>query len=426
MTQSASDLIDRILRADWGRLLSVLIADLRDFQMAEDCLSDAAESALRHWDRSGPPANPQGWLVKVARRRAIDRLRRAQNFARKEADLAHLMALDQDPEETHDIPDERLRLIFTACHPALDQKTRVALTLRSLCGLTTEEIARAFLDKPPAMAQRLVRARKKIQAANIPFVVPGPDAWGDRLHAVLTVIYLIYNEGYAAPTGRMQLRRDLCEEAIYLGRLMLRLAPREPEAEGLVALMLLSHARRAARTDAAGNYVALSEQDRTLWDRGDMTEGRALIDRAEARNRPGLFQLQARVAACHAEAPDHAGTDWQVITSAYDGMLALSPSPVIALNRAVALSFMAAPQGGPGAALRALVDLAEPLARYQPFHAARADLLARSGDPAAATAAYDAALSLTTNEGEWRFLSQKRDQTKKEAEQSSAQVQQGG
>ena len=280
----------QLMREDWGRLLAVLVGDLRDFQLAEDCLSQAFGSAVEHWPR-GRPRNPQGWLLQVARRKAISRLRRAATRAKAQPQLEYLMALDaQEIESDHDIPDERLRLIFTACHPALGPKTRIALTLRTLCGLTTPEIARAFLDKEATMAQRLARAKTKIAKAGIPYAVPEPEAWQPRLTSVLTVIYLIFNEGYSANTGEAPIRHGLCAEAIRLARALHSLCPTEPEVAGLLALLLLTHARSPARLDASGAAVALAEHDRSLWDHAQIREGLGLIETALRRDcaRPEL------------------------------------------------------------------------------------------------------------------------------------------
>ncbi|WP_210205741.1 RNA polymerase sigma factor [Hoeflea marina] len=400
----ARQAIEALARADTGRLLGSLLNHIRDFQMAEDCLQEALESALVHWQRSGLPASPAGWVLQTARRKAIDRLRRARNFERKAAEYAVLLDLDRESVECDEpaaIPDERLRLIFTCCHPALDAKTSVALTLRTLCGLTTREIARAFLDSEDAMAQRLVRARHKITRAGIPFEIPGPDLWSERLNAVLTVIYLVFNEGYSATAGPTHLRTDLCEEALRLGSLMKVLRPAEAEIEGLLALMLLIHARASARSDPYGAMVPLDRQDRTLWDRAMIARGLAELDRALSRHSPGPFQLQAAIGAVHAEAPDHAATGWRDIALLYDGLHAMTGNPVHLLNRAVAVSFAE----GPEAALSILDRLEADLGQYQPFHAARADLLRRMRRFDSARAAYRRAISLSGNGSERDFLS---------------------
>lgn len=391
-----------IMRADWGRLLAVLIGDLRDFQLAEDCLSDAFTSALEHWPR-GLPSNPRGWLLQVARRKAIDRIRRAKTRVRSRPDLAYLMALDaEELAPAHEIPDDRLRLIFTACHPALAPKTRIALTLRTLCGLATPEIARAFLDKPATMAQRLARARTKIARAAIPYAVPEPSAWDERLASVLTVIYLIFNEGYSASAGEAPVRHTLCDEATRLARALDALRPGEPEILGLLALLLLNHARSPARLDATGAAVPLEEQDRTRWDQALAREGLELVETALRRGRPGPFQLQAAISAIHVEAASFEETRWDEIALIYERLLELTPNPVVALNRAVALSFAV----GPGAGL---ASLPSGLEDYQPYHAARADMLRRAGRVRPARAAYDRALALTGNDGDRALLERRRD-----------------
>lgn len=414
--------VERVMRDDWGRLLAVLISDLKDFQLAEDCLSEAFARALDHWPR-GIPNNPQGWLLQTARRRAIDRIRRTRTFDRKLPDLTYLMELDaMDRPEPDDIPDERLRLIFTACHPALDQKTRLALTLRTLCGLTTAEIARAFLDREATMAQRLARARAKISKAGIPYAIPGPADWDERLNSVLTVIYLIFNEGYAASSGAAQIRRDLCDEAIRLARAINELRPNVPETMGLLALMLLNHARSPARVDDHGNLIPLSEQRRDNWHADMIEEGLMLIDTALRRGRVGPFQLQAAISAIHAEAPSAADTNWAEIVLIYDRLIELIDNPVVALNRAVAVSFALGPKQG-------LSALPENLEHYQSFHAAHADMLWRVARFDDAISAFEKAISLSNTDAERAFLKRRQAdvvQTKKEAEQSSAQVQQGG
>lgn len=395
--------IEALARAETGRLLGALLRDVRDFQMAEDCLQEALESALLHWSRNGLPDSRAGWVLQAARRKAIDRFRRARNFDRKAEEYGLLIELDQQAlsrEEPPEIPDERLRLIFTCCHPALDSKTRVALTLRTLCGLTTREIARAFLDATEAMAQRLVRARHKITKAGIPFAIPEPDHWAERLNSVLSVIYLIFNEGYSATAGPDLLRHDLCLEAIRLGRLMLELAPGDAECEGLLALMLLNHSRAQARIDDYGRMIPLDQQDRSLWSSSEIDEGSRTLERALARRRAGLFQLQAAISALHAEATSHADTDWHQIVLLYEAMHARSDNPVYLLNRAAALSYA----HGADQALEALGAVEATLGGYQPFHAARADLLRRTGQFEAARQSYRRAIELSGNESERQFL----------------------
>lgn len=404
---AAVEAVERTVRHDGGRLLSLLIALLRDFQLAEDSLQDAVESALIHWHRSGVPRSPSAWLMRTARRKAIDRLRRAANFHAKSAELAELIALDGTTDEAGDdavIADERLKLIFTCCHPALDQQTCVALTLRSICGLRTEEIARAYLVSPDSMAQRLVRARHKIARAGIPYAVPGPDDWPARLEALRVVIYLIFNAGYAAAPDAY-LRVDLCEEAIRLCRILDTLIPHDAEIEGLLSLMLLHRSRFATRVGALGEIVTLEEQDRGQWDRAAIDEGTALLVRALRRGRPGAYQLQAAIAAVHAEAESFGQTDWQEIALIYDALIAVQPNPVFELNRIVALSYADEPE----AALARLTALGTVLAGYQPYHAVRADLLARLEQSEAAREAFDAAIRLSVSDAERQYLIKRRD-----------------
>ncbi len=401
-----SRLIDEIVRKDHGRLLSTLVGTLRDFQLAEDCLQDALESALLHWRRNGAPASPQGWLMQVARRKAIDRLRRRSNFGRKSAEVAHLiemLAAEDEAEAADPFGDERLKLIFTCCHPALDRKTCVALTLRSVCGLKTEEVADAFLDSTDAMAQRLVRARHKIAKAGIAYEIPAPAEWPGRLESVLAVIYLMFNEGYAA-SGETLVRHDLCEEAIRVARLLVSLCPRQSEIEGLLALMLLHHARRETRLGSDGALVSLEAQDRSLWRREEIVEGSALVERALRRGAPGPYQMQAAIASIHAEAASFEATDWREITLIYDVLSRRFPNPVHDLNRIVALSYAVSPE----VALGELRPLASVLANYQPFHAAHADLLMRTGRFAEAEVAYSLAISLSQSEAEKLFLAHRK------------------
>lgn len=397
--------ITSILRHDRGRLLSALIRSLGSFDLAEEALSDATERALIHWARSGLPDNPKAWLLQVARRAAIDRIRKDQRFASRIPDITRLMEEDEEAQSMtpHDIPDDRLRLIFTCCHPALDEKTRVALTLRTVGGLTTREIARAFLDTEATMGQRLSRAKTKIGAAGIPYRVPDRSNWDDRLASVLTVIYLIFNEGWTAGPGDAPIRASLCDEAIWLARLMVHLAPGEAEIEGLLALMLLSHARFAARLDSDGVIVPLPDQDRTLWDRPLIEEGLAVLDRAVARHAPGPFQIQAAISALHIEAETPERTDWQQILLLYDRLLGFAPSPVIALNRAVAL----AESGEVAEARDALNELSPVLATYQPFFAAKAHLAQLSGATAEAAEALTEAIRLSKSDSEIAWLKRK-------------------
>lgn len=396
------------LRQDRGRLLAALIRELRDFQLAEDSLQDAAEAALRHWTRTGPPDAPAAWLLRVARRKAIDRLRRDARFRARAPDIALLAKADQAAADTPppDIPDERLRLIFTCCHPALEEKSRVALTLRSLGGLTTEEIAAAFLDKPATMGQRLSRAKAKIAGAGIPYRVPEPEDLPDRLSGVLQVIYLIFNEGYRANSGAALIRTDLCAEALHLGRVMVALMPREPEPRGLLALMLLNHARSAARMDREGGFVPLDRQDRGLWDRAAIAEAGALL-----RGLPlsGPYQVQAAISAVHGTSPDWAATDWPRIAALYAHLQGMAPNPVVQINQAVALGYAGQPDRA--AAVLAKVAPLPGMADYQPFFVARAEIRLQSGDRAGCRADLDRAIALSTSDAEKRFLAGKRDAT---------------
>ena len=389
--------IEDVMRQDRGRLTAALIARLRDFQLAEDALQDAAISAISHRGRSGLPSSPQGWLLRVAFRKAIDLLRLAGREDRKAMDQAIFARDEADEDDMHPIPDDRLRLIFSCCHPALDPKSRVALTLRTLGGLSTAEIARAFLDAEPTMGQRLSRAKAKIAAAGIPFKLPEAEDLPGWLNSVLTVVYLIFNAGYTAgPTSG----RDLCEEAIFLARLLNDLRPAEAEVEGALALLLLTHARRAARIGPDGATVALAVQDRSLWDRPMIEEGLALLDAAICRTAPGPFQIKAAIAACQTQTPP----DWPQITALYAGLLAHEPTPVVRLNHAVAL----AEAGNPARALQLLESFAPDLADYQPFHAARAEFLARSGQTAAALDAYARAIDLAASPADAAFLQRRR------------------
>ncbi|MDB5554570.1 MAG: polymerase sigma factor [Rhizobium sp.] len=397
--------IDALARRDGGRLLSNLVGGLRDFQLAEDSLQDALESALIHWTRNGLPHSPAAWIMQSAKRKAIDRLRRSANFRSKSAEIAHLIQMENESvedEADEPIRDERLKLIFTCCHPALEKKTRVALTLRSVCGLTTEEIADAFLDSQDAMAQRLVRARHKITQAGIAYEVPAPDGWNERLESVLAVIYLIFNEGYASSSAE-HIRRELCEEAIRLGRLLSVLCPDEPEIEGLVALMLLHHARRSARLGSEGEILSLEDQDRSLWDRREISEGSALLERALRRGHAGPYQLQAAIIAIHAEAASFAETDWHQILLIYGSLCAIADNPVFELNRIVAISYAE----GPDTALARLAPIAHMLGHYQPFHAVRADLYSRTGRTEEAKLAYRLAHDLSQTEAERLFFEKK-------------------
>ena len=395
--------VERAFREERASVLATLIRQVGDFQLAEDAVQDAFASAVAAWPRDGVPSNPGAWLMTAARRKAIDRLRRNRWIADRAERLAELTRVraqetDDDMPDESAIGDDRLRLIFTCCHPALALPARVALTLRMLGGLTTGEIARAFLVSEPTMGQRISRAKRKIADAHIPYRIPPDEELPDRLVGVLAVVYLVFNEGYAAAEGDRLVRGELCSEAIRLGRLLARLMPDDAEVLGLLALMLLHDARRAARVDHHGRYVALDEQDRGRWDRGRIREGLTELDRALRRRRPGPYQVQAAIAALHVQAPSAAETDWAGIAALYTTLEQLAPSPVVAINRAVAVAFAGGPQDGLDALAPLLAD--EALAGYQPLHAAHAELLRRAGDAGAAADAYRRAIALTANEVE--------------------------
>lgn len=395
--------VETIYRSESRRVLATLIRLLGDFDTAEEALHDAFRAALEQWPRDGMPANPRAWLVSAGRFKAIDGMRRQARFDVLEdpdalVDEAGLEAAEQDKES---VEDDQLRLIFTCCHPALAADAQIALTLREICGLTTEEIARAFLTPAPTVAQRIVRAKSKIRDARIPYQVPEQAELADRLDAVLRVIYLVFNEGYAASSGTSLTRHDLSGEAIRLGRLLCDLLP-DPEAQGLLALMLLQESRRTARTSAEGDLILLDQQDRTLWNHEMIAEGSALVERALSSRRFGPYSLQAAIAAVHAEAVDSASTDWAQIVGLYDVLARVDPSPVIALNRAAAVAM----RDGPAAGL-VLIDAilaSGELAQYHLTHAARAELCRRLGRTADARAAFERALALVRQEPERRFL----------------------
>ena len=397
---AVSAAIAQAFREERAIVLATLIRQAGDFQLAEDAVQEAFEGAVTAWRRDGVPANPGAWITTAARRRAIDRLRRNRSVADRAERLAELTRLDDQHEEpTMDdesaIVDDRLRLIFTCCHPALAMPARVALTLRALGGLSTGEIARAFLVAEPTMGKRIVRAKRKIAEAHIPYRVPADEELPDRLRGVLQVVYLIFNEGYAATEGDRLVREELCDEAIRLGELLCRLMPDDAEVRGLLALMLLHDARRAARVDAGGRYVALDDQDRSLWDQERIRDGLATLERAVRLRRPGNYQLQAAITALQIQAPDAEATDWAQIAELYGALARLNPSAVVELNRAVAVGLA----DGPAAGLELIEPLlADPaLERYQPLHAAHAELLSRAGDAGAAARAYERAIALTAN-----------------------------
>jgi RNA polymerase sigma-70 factor (ECF subfamily) len=395
VSDAAGTAVARAFREEWAQVLATLIRHVGDFQLAEDSVQDAFASAVAVWPRDGVPPNPGAWLTVTARRKAIDRLRRDRSLADRAQRLAELERLDtREPDVTTAtaIQDDRLRLIFTCCHPALDMPSRVALTLRALGGLTTGEIARAFLVAEPTMGKRIVRAKRKIADAHIPYRVPADRELPDRVRGVLRVVYLIFNEGYAASEGDVLVRGELCAEAIRLGRLLSDLMPDDAEVWGLLALMLLHDARRGARVDSEGEYVTLEQQDRALWDEERIADGRAALGRAARLRRPGPYQLQAAITVLHVEPGD---TDWPQIAELYGALAQLSPSPVVELNRAAAVGFAHGPQAG----LALIAPLLEEpmLDQYQPLYATHAELLRRAGDSAAAAAAYERAIALSTN-----------------------------
>jgi RNA polymerase sigma-70 factor, ECF subfamily len=398
--------VEAVYRADWGRIVATLIKVVGDFGVAEDCVQEAFAAAVDQWPASGIPDVPSAWIIQTARHKAIDRIRRQARYSEKvelHPESPLLRTVEVPDYDTEEIPDERLRLIFTCCHPALALEAQVALTLRTLCGLETDEIARAFLVPPATMAQRLVRAKRKIRDAGIPYVVPEMNDMPARLDAVLTVIYLVFNEGYAATRGGTLVRTDLSAEAIRLGNLVRNLmAPRPPaEATGLLALMMLHDARRDARLDPAGDLVVLEEQDRSLWNRRQIDEALRLVEEAQ-RSQPGPYALQAAIVAVHCRAIRPEDTDWREIVRLYDRLQRVQPSPIVSLNRAVAVAMLEGPAAG-----LALIDAlaaGNHLENYHLLYAARADLLRRLGSAAEAAKNYKRALALVTNDSERRYL----------------------
>lgn len=403
---TAAEQVEKIFREEHGRVLAALISQFEDFDLAEDALQEALVNALERWEADGIPKNPGAWLTTVAKRRAIDRVRRSTTLERSLVTLYPQISQDEPEMDDAQIPDDRLKLMFTCCHPSLALEAQVALTLHTLGGLTTPEIARAFLVPAPTMAQRLARARAKIRNAGIPYRVPPIDLLPERLDALLAVIYLIFNEGYSATSGDEPIRKELCEEAIRLGRVLVALMPGNAETRGLLALMLLHDSRRAARLDEAGRLILLEEQDRTRWDQAKIREGIAILDEALALFEPGPYQVQAAISALHAEAQTAEATDWRQIVALYNTLATMTPSVVVEVNRAVAVGMAFGPQMG----LDMLLQLESQAEGFYPYHAARADLLRRANQREVAADAYRRALELCGNRAERAYLQRRLDE----------------
>lgn len=417
MTTQSRQTIEDVVRQQWGYLYASLVKWLRDFDLAEDVLQEAFVVALERWPEEGIPPSPGAWLLKTARRKAIDRIRRQKNFELKSQQLALIDDINSAEESQEDamvsdqIEDERLRLIFTCCHPAIAEPARVALTLRTLGGLQTRDIARAFLVSEKTMQQRLVRAKTKIRKTNIPFKIPGKNQWQERLDSVLAVLYLIFNEGYNASVSETLINADLCDEAIFLGRMLHQLIPDSPDVTGLLALLLLHDSRRDARHDDQGNYITLEDQDRSLWDQNKVSQGQALLSHSFSLGLPGAYQIQAAISALHLQAKKFEQTDWKQICFLYNRLYAKAPSPVVRLNAIMALSY----HESVSKCLALLEELEQSceLQNYQPLHAAKADMLRRDGQFKSAIDQYTKAIGLSSNEVEKRFLQSRCDKLRK-------------